>query len=130
MSMQILFANELVDAVALRRVNNAPVTLTLTAANSLVVPVEGHDTVVFAITGTFAGYNGTFELSFDGGTTWVPASAVASNATNRTTAVTVTGVIGSAIAYFMDARGATHARLRGTALGSGAPAGRGIATIS
>lgn len=94
-------------------------TGTLASSTATVSADVSHESyAIIMITGTFTGFNGTFEASIDGGTTYFGIQV-----SRSTTGVidTVTGVLGAAPAYAwrVNANGYTNIRLRATALTTG-----------
>lgn len=107
----------------------SPVAGTATTGNitasgqSISMDVSKASNVVLYVTGTFAGFNGTFEGSIDGGTNWF---AIQAARTNANTIELTTGAISAAPAYAweLSVNALTHIRLRATALTSGTVAVR------
>lgn len=92
---------------------------TITSATSTVsADVARASNAMITITGTFAGVNATFEVSLDGGATWVTTQAVR---TNANTVETTTGSISAAPAYGweLSVNACTNVRVRATAWTSG-----------
>ncbi len=95
---------------------STPTTGNITAnAQSITIAAAQLDRVAIQVTGTWVATL-TFEISFDGGTTYVGCSPVATTSTARTTGVATTAANG---VWEVDAVAATHVRVRSTAYTSG-----------
>ncbi|CAB4139593.1 hypothetical protein UFOVP347_41 [uncultured Caudovirales phage] len=115
--MSVRIDNTLVDQVVNRQFQPTPETGSLAAVAQTVSTITaGFRHVVFALSGTFASCDHTFEVSYDGGTTWF-AVAVTNLATGAT--VATTGAISAQALYRLDTAGAPQARVRMTARTSG-----------
>lgn len=77
-------------------------------------PINGQSSGAIAVTGTFVGTL-PIEASYDGGTTYVPVSGLLRGTNARTATITGPAVVS------LDVTGATHVRVRASALTSGAP---------
>jgi cytochrome c556 len=106
------------------KVSTQPAAITATTGNitaignTVAADVARAGNVTVSLTGTFATFNGTFEASIDGGTTYFAVLAVRSNAN---TAELTTGSLSASPAYMWKVSVAsyTNFRVRATAIGSG-----------
>jgi len=88
-----------------------------TVVDNVTVALAGRQSVMLQIAGTYSLFNGTFELSIDNGANY---HVVQGCLLNANTIVTATGSLSSTLrAYEFSVNGATHFRLRRTALSSG-----------
>lgn len=121
------------NAVGRAKVSSLPAATTTTTGNittntgTITVDCTRQSGVTFQITGTFAGFNATFEASIDGGTTY---NAVAAARSNSNMIDLTTGVLSANPGYFwrIAAFNATNVRMRATALVSGTVAVVGMPT--
>lgn len=112
------------NAIGRLKTSVLPAATTATTGNittntsTVTVDTTRQSGVTMQITGTFVAFNGTFEGSIDGGTTWNAIQGVRSNSN---TVELTTGLLSANPGYFwkISANNFTTVRIRATALTSG-----------